>query len=347
MIANNMSNIQNPLQKAPEAGKLIYISILNWNDATSTIQCLSSLENSKIPDGYEVAIFIVDNGSNATDKTQLAEGLSKYKDSIIWLPENVGFASGHNTVVEMALQASAEFIWLVNNDSVVTPETLVSLLDEITLDEKCAIISPLIFSLDDENQVDFVGARQDWTLLDSRRAPTPEAGKEMQEAHRADFFVYGTAPLIRCAAIRSVGALASNYFAYYEDEEFCARLSNNNWTCKMAFHTRIRHKHTRQAFADRPPYYFYLMARNSIHFYKSHTPVQYRRLIVLRLFGRSMIKAALLRESGHAQKANACLLGTLDGLKGRGGKPDMDRTPPHWLVFISKVFPYRLHLWLG
>lgn len=327
--------------------KLIYVSILNWNDASSTITCVKSILDCVIPAGHQLRILVIDNGSLANDKSNLLAGLASAPVKIQCLPENLGFASGHNVAVEKALQDEAEFIWLVNNDAVVSANTLVELADELSADPTCGIVSPLIFALDDDRRVDFVGAMQDWDLLDSRRAPDPETARQMQAESPSEFFVYGTAPLIRIAALRSIGSLAANYFAYYEDEEFCARLAKNGWSSKMAFNSKIQHRHQPKTFVERPPYYFYLMARNSLHFYLEHTPHPHRRLITLRLFSRAMIKAAKLRESGQAEKCNACLLGIFDGLRGRSGHPQLNRLPPTWLVGVSKVFPYRLQQWLG
>lgn len=327
--------------------KIIYVSILNWNDAVSTILCVDSISQCAVPAGYESRIVVIDNGSRFDDTAILRAGLENSRLITHYLPENVGFASGHNVTINLAVQEQAEFIWLVNNDAIVAPETLVGLVQAISNDPKCGIISPLIFALHDESQVDFVGATHDWGLLDSRRAVDPTMGKKMMEASPSEFFVYGTAPLIRIAALRSSGALAAEYFAYYEDEEFCARLSASGWTSKMDFKTRIQHRHQRQAFVKRPPYYFYLMARNSLRFYKQHTPRPHRRLISLRLFSRAMIKAAQLREAGHIEKCNACLLGILDGLRGCTGQPRLDRSPPIWLIGVSKIFPYRIQQWLS
>ena len=82
-------------------------------------------------------------------------------------------------------------------------------------------------------------------------------------------------------------------------------------------------------------------------FYVEYTPAEYRSWIRLRLFSRAMITAANLRANGLPKKSEACLLGIWDGLRGRGGPPRLDVEPPAWLVWVSKVFPYRLQQWLG
>lgn len=324
----------------------VFISILNWNDAASTCNCVRSVNKSIIPNDVTVTVIVLDNGSKAADWTALQQSLADSEVTLIRLEANSGFAAGHNVVIRQAMDRNADFIWLLNNDAIVKPDTLEGLLTTISADAACGVVSPLIYAHYDEKIMDFVGARQDWSKLDSQRASDPNVAKIMQLQNSSDFFVYGTAPLFRTSAICAAGPLEEKFFAYYEDEEICARLAKGGWSSKMVFSVSIQHFQRKSAFDERPPYYFYLMARNSLLFYLRHTPTKFRRLIRLRLFSRSMINAALLREKGLPEKSNACLLGIWDGLRGRGGPPRLDDLPPLWLNALSSIYPYRLRQWL-
>lgn len=324
----------------------VFVSILNWNDAASTIQCVHSVRQSAVSSDVTVTLVVLDNGSNLADWAALQQGLAGSDVALIRQETNTGFAAGHNVVIRQAIERKADYIWLLNNDAIVKSDTLAGLLKTISETSECGVVSPLIYAHYDEKTMDFLGAVQDWSKLDSRRSGNSATAKNMQASHPNEFFVYGTAPLFKTTAICAVGLLEENLFAYYEDEEICARLANNGWFSRMAFSVTIQHFQRKSIFDERPPYYFYLMARNSLLFYVRHTPPAFRRLIRLRLFSRAMIKAALLRERGLPEKSNACLLGIWDGLRGRGGPPRLNVTPPAWLVFVSKLFPYRLQQWL-
>lgn len=324
----------------------VFISILNWNDAASTLQCVQAVRQSIVSNDVTITLIVLDNGSKPADWAALQQGLEGSDVSLIRQDTNTGFAAGHNLVIRQAIEHKADYIWLLNNDAMVRPDTLVGLLRAISESPQCGVVSPLIYAHHDEKTIDFVGAVQDWSKLDSWRAGDPIAAKDMQASHPNDFFVYGTAPLFKTTAISAVGLLEEQLFAYYEDEEMCARLAKVGWTSRMAFSVTIQHFQRKSAFDERPPYYFYLMARNSMLFYMRHTPPEFRRLIRLRLFSRATIRAAQLRERGLPEKSTACLLGIWDGLLGRGGPPRLVDTPPAWLVLVSKVFPYRLQQWL-
>lgn len=325
----------------------VFVSILNWNDAVSTMKCLDSARQSYVPVDVQVKFIVLDNGSNDADWTLLQAGLTGSEAVLIRQEMNTGFAAGHNVVIRQAIEREADYVWLLNNDAIVQSDTLVGLLSVIAAAPKCGIVSPLIYAHHDENIVDFVGAVHDWERLDSKIAADPDIAKKMQTDQAKDFFVFGTAPLIRVAALGTVGLLDENLFAYYEDDDICTRLSKIGWLNKMAFSVAIKHFRRSSVFQERPPYFFYLMARNSLFFFLSHTPSENRRWIRLRLVSRSLVKAAYLRERGFPEKSDACLLGILDGLRGRGGAPRLSVRPPSWLVWLSNIFPYRLQQWLA
>lgn len=323
----------------------VLISILNWNDAKSTAACVRAVLGGCANQGITSRILVIDNGSAPDDYASLIASLSGIVE-IKRVPENLGFAGGHNLAIQYAIEAECDYIWLLNNDAIVSSDTLTALVESIEADPKCGMISPLIFSEADHQKVDFVGAVHDWAKLDSERAGTPEQSKQMLAADPDNFVVWGTAPLIRVSALREVGALNEGYFAYFEDDELGARFSNSGWRSKMAFDTAIVHRRRKDINAERPPYYFYLMARNSILFFVAQTPAPHRRWIRVRLFSRILIKAAILRERGFTQKYHACLLGGLDGLRNRNGRPRDKSIAPIWLRAMSRALPYRLQLWL-
>jgi len=324
----------------------VFISILNWNAAAATLECLRTVFSSAAA-MVNTTVVVLDNGSRNEDWSELHAGCSGSSVRIVRREKNTGFAGGHNTVIRMALEQKADFIWLLNNDALVEPDTLYRLLSHMQDNPRLGAVSPVIYARHDPSVVDFCGAIHNWQALDSICARSLEAGQRMQQNHPREFFLFGTAPLLRIAAIRQTGVLEDRLFAYYEDDDLCIRLSNLGWESRVAFDVSILHVRHRSYADDRPAYYFYLMARNSIIFYAKHTPYSQRRLLRLRLFARAMIKAALMEERGYKEKANAILTGTLHGLKNIGGPPQPNVPAPAWLKLVAKIFPYRLQQWLG
>lgn len=324
----------------------VFVSILNWNDAASTVRCVRSVRESILPNGVAIMLFVLDNGSSPEDWNVLKNGIDNSDATLIRNEINIGFAAGHNVIIREAIERKADYIWLLNNDALVKDDTLASLLSVHYATPGCGIVSPLIYAMHDEKTVDFIGATHDWKNLNSKRAGDLATAERMEANCPTDFFVFGTAPLLRIAALGDVGLLEEKLFAYYEDDDLCTRLARAGWSSKMASSAKILHFRRKAVPAERPPYFFYLMARNALFFYLAHTPTENRRWIRLRLFSRAMITAANLREHGLIEKSNACLLGIWDGLRGRSGPPRLSVTPPVWLTFLSRIFPYRLQQWL-
>jgi len=324
----------------------VFVSILNWNDAASTLRCVRAVCASIVPDGVAIKLIVVDNGSSLEDWNALQNGMDHGDVTLIRNEINLGFAAGHNVVIREAIERKADYIWLLNNDALVNGDTLSGLLDVYDMTPDCGIVSPLIYATHDGRTVDFIGATHDWKNLRATHASDVATAEKMQTNCPTDFFVFGTAPLVRMTALIDVGFLDEKFFAYYEDDDLCARLARLGWSSKMAFSTSILHFRRKAVSAERPRYFFYLMARNALFFYLTHTPTENRRWIRLRLFGRAMITAANLREHGQIEKRNACLLGIWDGLFDRSGPPRLDVSPSAWLQLLSNVFPYRLQQWL-
>jgi GT2 family glycosyltransferase len=326
---------------------VLYVSILNWNNYQTTLHCLDSFVAENFPANLRIKIFVVDNGSATEDWQKLSESVhsdSFNKDhiSLIRLEKNSGYSAGHNITINQAIQDDATYVWLVNNDGALLPDTISKLMEFADNNPKCGAISPLIIRNDGSGIVDFYAAYNDWHKYDVSRANSIAEWHEIEAAHEGNIWVSGAATCYRVAAMKEVGLFDESYFAYYEDNDICARLSAAGWLCKLATEARFLHDIPK----TRPAYFYYLLARNAFLFYCRHTPAPFKNpiLIRLRLTERALFKANVLRYKFNDQaKSDACLLGCYDGLLGRGGKPDLNRKPPLILELLRKLL-YTSHI---
>jgi GT2 family glycosyltransferase len=325
--------------RVPRPPKIV-VSILNWNDAQATLACLHTLRQMQAVTPAQVDIVVMDNGSAQADWQMLRDGVDAPSVRLLRQEQNLGFSGGHNIVIRQALADGADFVWLLNNDALVAPDTLIRLLAHLDSDARCGAISPMIVGLHDVNDTDFCGAMHDWRALTSIRPETAEESAQLHARHPDDMWLHGTAVLYRAQALTETGLLDEGMFAYFEDDDFGARLSRKGWRCKVAFDARIQHEQS--TWEQRPPYYFYLMTRNGIRFWLRHTPKPYRRLLRARLLSRALLSSANLRQGGYADKSRACLLGAWDGLRDVSGPPRTGVAPPLWLTLASYMAPYHV-----
>ena len=326
--------------------RTVLVSILNWNTATMTSDCVSSVLQLERDPGLNLEIVVIDNASAPEDWGTLQASLDPTKVTLLRQASNLGFAGGHNVAIRHAVQRGADYVWLVNSDALLEPDTLSKLVRLMEAEPGCGSVSPVIRALHDSEHIDFCGAKRDWRMLDSVRPNTIEAAKVLEAAHPEDMWLAGTVVMFRLAALAEVGELNEKLFAYFEDDDIGVRLSRCGWTNRLAFDAVARH--AQPNVQERGPHYFYLLYRNAFLFWTEHTPAAYRRFLRLRLLDRALFTASRLYDRGLDKKAEACLLGAFDGLQGRGGPIDLARRPPMTIRLLRsflKIKHYRRLRW--
>lgn len=315
----------------------ILVSILNWNSAADTIRCVESVLKLNPIDEYDVEISVIDNASEADDYDILRKAAEELRIPICRNVTNLGFAGGHNISLQRCLKGNFEYVWLLNNDALTDANTLSELIQLMEQEPRCGSCSPVIKRLGNPGVVDFCGAIHNWQSLGMLNPASIDVAPTFCETHSENVWLVGTALLLRVDALRQVGLLNEKLFAYYEDDDIGARLNQGGWINKMCFNSGVEHACFDGVITDRKPYYFYLMARNSFLFFLAYTPQSHRKLLRIRLVDHSLVWAEKLYQLGYSDKANACLLGIVDGLAGKGGPPDLNRRAPLWLHLLRPL----------
>src|SRR3989344_8404331 len=96
----------------------VAVIILHYNNWADTQACLGSLKKLKKSD-FMVQVIVVNN-SGEKEVERLVN--RTYLSAITMLPKhNLGFATGNNLGIQRALKGGADYIMLLNNDTVVGP----------------------------------------------------------------------------------------------------------------------------------------------------------------------------------------------------------------------------------
>ena len=316
----------------------ILISILNWNASDKTAACIQSLLPVLQNSDLKVDVRVIDNGSSAPQVSELQRVAKSYSFvDIVFNASNSGFTGGQNLNIQYAQDLNYDYVWLLNNDTVVYPDTLSELVLAMESDATCGASSPVILRLGNPSVVDFCGAIHEWSNIDTIRPHSLADAPAFLALHKDQVWAVGTALLLRCATVRQIGPLSSRLFAYYEDDDFGARLIAAGWHTRIVLSAQIEHACFEGDMYQRPPYFFYLMTRNAVFFALAHVPPGFRENLHIRYITRSFFMAEKLFSLGYAAKAQACLLGLADGLAGRGGPPVLDRTLPLWVQGLRPV----------
>jgi hypothetical protein len=242
----------------------IAMIVLNWNRREDTIECLQSLTGL---DYLNCEFVVVDNGS--TDGS--VEAIQSAFPSIQLLinTENLGFAGGNNVGIRHALGGEADYIFLLNNDTVVDPALLDELVTTAEADPRIGLVGPKIYYYDQPDKLWYAGAREQWL----RRIPATVGLDELDQGQydqvRETAFIYGTAMLIHRRVLEDIGLFDERFFAYHEDADFCMRARQAGYRCVYNPRGVIWHK-VSAATRDIPHVQDYLRAKGRILFFVKH-----------------------------------------------------------------------------
>ena len=117
----------------------VSVIILHYNAVSDTLRCLESLRAIDYSD-YEIILIDNASGDDALEMVRKYPGIILIKNE-----ENLGYAGGNNTGIEYALKNGASYVWLLNNDTIVEPNTLRELICAGQEDESVGLLSPVIF----------------------------------------------------------------------------------------------------------------------------------------------------------------------------------------------------------
>jgi GT2 family glycosyltransferase len=246
------------------------VIILNWNGLKDTIECLESLRKITYPD-YQV--LVVDNGSTGDDVKVLRERFGDYIH-IIENDMNYGFAEGNNIGMRYALaNLDPSYLLLMNNDVKVAPNLLTELVAAAENDTKVGLLGPLVY---DYYRADVVtgtghGQRISWwrgTTYGIRSNMLQDAISGMFEAD----CIEGSCMLIPRRVLEQVGMLDPEYFAYWEETDWCVRIRAAGYRVGCVTSSKIWHK-VKPFYMDSRKLYFLL--RNNIMFMRKNADKKY------------------------------------------------------------------------
>ena len=164
---------------------------------------------------------------------------------IIRNEQNFGYPEGNNIGMCYALKASADYVLLLNNDTVVDKHFLTELVRAADNEASIGVVGPKICFCDAPNAIQSAGARIDFW----RGRAIGNTGKTDEEIERfavdkllpADF-VSGSCFLIKRKVIEDVGMLDPTYFCYGEDIDWCLRISRAGYRIVCDLNAKIWHK---------------------------------------------------------------------------------------------------------
>ncbi|OOM75831.1 N-acetylglucosaminyl-diphospho-decaprenol L-rhamnosyltransferase [Clostridium puniceum] len=218
--------------------KLVYIIVLNYNNFEDTVECIDSLEEIKY-DNYK--IVIIDNKSTDSSNQILREKYSK-KYVYIENDKNLGYAGGNNKGVKYALVNNAQYICILNNDTVVKENFLKKLVNCMELNLNCGIVGPVILEYYNPKIVQSSGAVIKLIKGDMSPINSHKNIEELNEEIIKCDYIGGACILIRREVIEKIGLIPEDYFLFYEETDWCYKAKQYGYDIVCFTPAQIFHK---------------------------------------------------------------------------------------------------------
>lgn len=213
----------------------VVISILDYNQKETTLECLASLEKIDTT-GLDVSVIVIDNYPKAT----LSFDTSKYKKitvSITKTPDNLGFSGGHNIGFACAIKENADYVIVLNNDVVVHKNLVTSLVDAARSSPTIGAVVPKIYFMagheyhrdrykkDELGKVFwYAGGTFDWDNINGKHRGVDQVDRGQYDKAEEIDLLTGCCVLLTRKALARVKGFDARYFLYYEDADLNIRL---------------------------------------------------------------------------------------------------------------------------
>ncbi|UCE74463.1 MAG: glycosyltransferase family 2 protein [Methanomassiliicoccales archaeon] len=237
--------------------------------------------------------LLVDNGSSdeSVDFTR-----SFYPNiEIIENESNIGFSAGINKGIQHALMKKADYVALLNNDTVVDKRWLTELVNHSERDSKVGVVGGTVFFYDNRHIINSTGLIIN-KLGYAWDRDFGENISKVQRTYGAVVAVSGVGMLIKTKLFSQIGALDEKFFCYYEDADFCVRTwRDSDYKVQYVPTAKIYHKFSSTA---KPPFKLFHMTKNQYKLLAKHFPLSQLWAALMRAFFENVCT----RGKGHIRR---------------------------------------------
>jgi GT2 family glycosyltransferase len=291
------------------------IVLVNYRGATDTVECVRSLMNSTYRD---LTITIVENGSQDGSIEHLRAVCPQVE--LLVNEQNLGFAEGNNVGIRHVLRTDCRYVLLLNNDTVVQPDSLEELIGALNRQSDAGIVGGKILYFDKPNVIWFAGGRFNDRSSFGAHEGIGEIDSPSFSREKTCDYMTGCCLLARREVFDAIGLFGKEYFAYLEDAEFCVRARRKGFKVLYVPSSRVYHKVSSTSSWD-SPMYLYFNLRNKLLYLRRNCVVTdwlpyFPRLCYFYL--RQFLRVLLLRKG--KDRLRACWYGLVDGLYGFTGQ---------------------------
>jgi len=309
----------------------VAIITVSFNGHKDTQELLASAR-TLTTDHFNTKWFCIDNGSD-----KYLGDFIKETDNIEVLQtgKNLGFTGGYNFGIKYALNWGADYLFIINNDTLIKDNDIVTkLIRTINKNPKAAVVSPKILfapgfeyhkdrysGKDIGNVIWWAGGKFDWNnVLTIHRGLDQVDNSQYDQIGQTDM-ISGCCFMAKREAFEKAGLFEEKLFAYFEDVDFMLRLKKVGFKLFYNGQTSLYHKVSRTSGIG-SPVTDYLLTRNRLYFGAKYASFRTKMALA-----REALKFFI---SGRVEQKKAVADFVLSnyGLPGRFAKDSLDPKYP-------------------
>ncbi|MBT9169604.1 MAG: Galactofuranosyltransferase GlfT1 [Syntrophomonadaceae bacterium] len=215
--------------------------IVNWNNYIETKKCLTSLS---ILTYANLDILIVDNCSTNKEVRQLEKEFPKVH--FLYNNDNFGYAGGVNKGILYGLERGYDYIWLLNNDTIVVDPEYLTIIVGIEKKEQCGIVGSLVLNAEDKK------VQSEWFTFVPWRGRFVPINKNAEVANinkrtvalKPKEYLNAASMLVNASIFKKSGLWPEDFFLYFEDNTWEDVVRRTNPTVQIFYtsKTYLLHK---------------------------------------------------------------------------------------------------------
>jgi GT2 family glycosyltransferase len=236
---------------------LVSIITLNYNQAPVTKAFLESARNL-VYDHFEILVCDMASSTNP----EMVFKPSDYPHTRLYhSSENLGFAGGNNWGLR---KAKGEYLFIVNNDTELTPGILQELLLPFYQNPAIGVVCPKIKYFSDRHTIQYAGFKK----MNPFTGRTTTIGDGQTDEGQYDTAgatngAHGCAMMVKKEVIEKTGMFPEKFFLYYEEWDWSARIQKAGYLIWYQPGAIIYHKESMTVGKENPMKTYYL-TRNRI-----------------------------------------------------------------------------------
>jgi GT2 family glycosyltransferase/protoporphyrinogen oxidase len=241
----------------------IFSVILAYNNYSDTAECLLSLFAADYP---HLRVVLVDNGSEDHTPEKVRQEFPQVH--LIENGQNLGVPAGYNIGFRYALEQGADYILMLNNDTLIAPDMITKLLEQAESDPNAGIIMPIVLYYGSKDEIWSGGGRYrrfpPAILFNDRRK------KKLQEEVRLIEYAPSCGLLIHRRAFERVGLFDPGYFFLFDDWDFSERVRTHGLNIWFVREAVMWHKVSKTTKGPSSPLYWYTVGASTTRYFRRH-----------------------------------------------------------------------------